>query len=154
MRFWNVDALKGELVEKQLTRRMTLKYFFAFCAFMWVGTSVSPGIYYGSGPWTMFCQVLQAVAWVVAVLACYVRNGGTSGNRTFLSRLWPLGFVVGVRFLAVMVPTAVLVTIIVVWAGQEHGPLLPLFDSLCTLVYSWRLVAHFFSLLAALQPLP
>ncbi|MBR9875587.1 hypothetical protein L3V31_15785 [Vibrio sp. J1-1] len=108
MYFWNIEALKRDIVGGRLTEKDRFVYALIYIVF-------SAATYeYFQGTNTEYSNLwdkIEAIANVVVVLAgtyfTYRANGANNG-RDFLGRYFSLGFVVTIRFLVFLFPIVIL----------------------------------------------
>lgn len=105
MYLWNIKALKKNLSTKALTEAETFWYFFAVLTLdtlFYNMTSLFPG----DEPLEVwdYVEYLGAVIFTIGgTYVAYRANGGASGQH-FLSRYFPIIWVLTIRFLVFMIP--------------------------------------------------
>lgn len=99
MYFWRIEKLKNELAARPLSERETLPYLVVF-----VGLSAAVGYIPQtmSNVWDGLGAAWSIALAVVATIYIYRQNGGADGQH-FLQRYFAIGWVVTVRWLAVLI---------------------------------------------------
>jgi len=119
MYFWNIKALKKELVANVLTESQVFAYFLAVLTLETVTfqlTTLFPGTE-DADVWDYVGYVGSVVFTVGGTLVAYWQNGGSAG-RGFLARYFPLLWVLTVRFLVFLLPFLVLAMIPMVYFSE------------------------------------
>lgn len=119
MYFWNIKALKKELVANALTESQVFAYFLAVLTLETVTfqlTTLFPGTE-DADVWDYVGYVGSVVFTVGGTLVAYRQNGGSAG-RGFLARYFPLLWVLTVRFLVFLLPFLVLAMIPMVYFSE------------------------------------
>ena len=112
MYFWNIKALKKELVANTLTESQVFAYFLTMLTLdtsMYQLITLFPGTG-ETDAWDYVSYAGSVVFTVGGALVAYLVNGGSAG-KNFLTRYFPLMWVLTVRFLAFMVPVFVVAMI-------------------------------------------
>lgn len=112
MYFWNITALKQELVANALTESQVFAYFLAVLTLEMLTfqlTALFPGTG-ETGIWDYVGFVGSVVFTVGGTLIAYRMNGGSTG-KGFLGRFFPLLWVLTVRFLVFLLPLLVVAMI-------------------------------------------
>ncbi len=142
MYFWRIDRLKRELASGPLPPRRVLPYLI-----VWLGIlsliSVIP-MSDSTAPWEWL--TVQALYYTVAtglgVWWSYRANGGAVGV-DFASRLLAIWWVLGVRFLVVLLVPLGALYVILTPDENSHSYLADLISALLfTVVYYWRAAVH------------
>lgn len=124
MYFWNLRALKRDLIATGLPESQLFKYFLAvlmFEAALWQLLALFPSEA-EPGLWD-YLHVAVALAMTLAGTIVAYRVNGAGAGRNFLGRYFPLMWVLTVRFLAGLVPLmAVLVGALLVAGGWFAEP--------------------------------
>ncbi|WP_372378341.1 hypothetical protein ACBZ91_04335 [Vibrio natriegens] len=108
MYFWNIEALKRDILGGRLTEKDRFIY-----ALIYIVSSAAAFEYFqgSNNEYTNIWDQIEAISNVVVVLAgtyfTYRANGANSG-RDFLGRYFSLGFVVTIRFSVILFPIVVL----------------------------------------------
>ncbi|MBR9788621.1 MAG: hypothetical protein GYB40_11860 [Vibrionaceae bacterium] len=108
MYLWNIEALKRDIVGGRFTEKDRFIYALIYIVFSAVAFEyIQDSDTEHSNVWDQ----VEAIANIVVVLAgtyfAYRANGADSGS-DFLGRYFSLGFVVTIRFLALLVPIVIL----------------------------------------------
>jgi hypothetical protein len=109
MYFWNVRALKRELVSQPLPESKLFGYFLAVLMVetaLWQTLVLFPS---EQGPelWD-YLSVIGGLALTLGGTVLAYRMNGGAGGRNFLGRFFPLFWVLSVRFLVLATPVAAL----------------------------------------------
>lgn len=99
MYFWNIEALKAQLVQGPLSDRQVLPYLVAYSVLI-AAIGLIPG--YSMNTWDFIGAGWSVVLAVVGTLYVYRQNGGGSGQH-LLQRYLAIGWVVSIRWVAAMV---------------------------------------------------
>ena len=119
MYFWNIKALKKELVANALTESQVFAYFLAVLTLETVTFQLAT-LFPGTGDtdvWDYVGFVGSVVFTVGGTLVAYRQNGGSAG-RGFLVRYFSLLWVLTVRFLVFLLPLLVLAMIPMVYFSE------------------------------------
>ena len=156
MYFWNIKALKKELVANALTESQVFVYFLAVLTLETVTYQLAtffPGTG-DMGAWDYVEYAGSVVFTVGGTLVAYRQNGGSAG-RGFLARYFPLLWVLTVRFLVFLLPLLVLAMIPMAYfsealfgmdtAGEDFAALsmyVVMLSWVWSLVFYYRLAVH------------
>jgi len=156
MYFWNIKALKKELVANALTESQVFVYFLAVLTLETVTYQLAT-LFPGTGDadvWDYAEYAGSVVFTVGGTLLAYRLNGGSAG-RGFLARYFPLMWVLTVRFLVFLLPLLVLAMIPMVYfseallgtdaAGEDFAALsiyVVMLSWVWFLVFYYRLAVH------------
>jgi hypothetical protein len=105
MYLWNIKALKQELAANTLTEPQLFVYFLAMLTLDTLVYESIP-LFPGTGDtnvWDYVGYVGSVVFTVGGALVAYLVNGGSTG-KNFLTRYFPLMWVLTVRFLVFVIP--------------------------------------------------
>jgi len=152
MYFWNIKALKKELVANTLTESQVFAYFLTMLA---LNVLVYESIPLFPSPeetnvWDYVGYVGSVVFTVGGTLLAYRVNGGSAG-KDFLTRYFPLMWVLTVRFLVFLLPLFVVALIPMLYfsgteAADEDSATLSMYVVIlgwaCFLVFYYRLAVH------------
>lgn len=108
MYFWNIKALKKDLAINALSEPKVFFYFLAVLSLntlLFELTWIVPGRV-ETNIWDYIGYVVSVVFTIGGTLAAYRFNGGASG-RDFLTRYFPLMWVLTIRFIVFLVPMLV-----------------------------------------------
>jgi len=154
MYYWNIKALKKELVANALTESQVFAYFLAVLTLETLTfqlTALFPGTG-ETGIWDYVGFVGSVVFTLGGTLVAYRMNGGSAG-KGFLGRYFPLLWVLTVRFLVFLLPLLVLAMIPMVYfsealfgtdaAGEDFDAL-----SMVVVILSWIWFLAFYYRLA------
>lgn len=135
MYFWKVDKLKADLRERSLSESETFKYLFA--SQVMYGLMMIP--FLENNVWDVYLAIVTSLITLVGVFYVYKCNNGAIGNN-FLQRYVSLGWVVGIRYVALfMFPiTVVFYTVIGIYSSlPEHTTLFEVifFSAIHTVFY-------------------
>src|SRR5258706_5406001 len=108
MYFWRIKDLKAKLQERPLTEREVLPYLLVYLV-LTAATTVFPMETMNSWDYVIATGVL--VLTVAGTVYTYQCNGGANGSH-FLQRYFAIGWVVAVRWAAVVVPLFIVLTAI------------------------------------------
>lgn len=111
MYFWKLDALKKELIEQGLTEYQLYCYILVYVSLTAVSAELM-GYLPAESPdvWTYAESVLNIVIPILGSIMIFRANGGVSGTQ-FAARYFSIGFVVTIRFLALLVPVTIVMGI-------------------------------------------
>lgn len=148
MYFWRIDRLKSELRDREVPARDVLGYVTAFLVLWTVPQILPTGEASISGTDVALMVVLILIT-VGGLWAAYRANGGAEG-RDFAGRLLAIGWVLGLRLMALwMVCLPLLFIIAFATGGIKDTPsdLAILggawtFMLITSLVFYWRLLHH------------
>ncbi len=141
MYFWRVGNLKQELSTEPLPSRESIKYILAVLASYTL--VLNPSVYTAEeveSPWQWLLTVVNLATLGVGTALAYRCNGGQDGV-DFASRLFALGWVVGIRVATLMIPVAVIVLAVLKFPWGDLSLLIGI-----SLVFYWRLAIHMRSL--------
>src|SRR4029450_13758644 len=99
MYFWRIERLKAQMATRPLSEREALPYLIVF-----VGLSAAV-VYIPqtmSNVWDGLGAAWSVALAVVATIYIYRQNGGADGQH-FLQRYFAIGWVVGIRWLVILV---------------------------------------------------
>lgn len=137
MYFWNINKLKSDFNEGAVTEKSILKYLIAYTIL--VGLVMIP--YGETNQFDMFSAALRIPLSVFGLLYVYACNGGDSGDN-FIAKYFAIGWVITIRFIAVIIPLAVIVGA----SGTEIPEGTTLWDVLIeatvTVFLFWRIAVH------------
>lgn len=103
MYFWNIDKLKADLRERQLTERETFKYLMA--TQLLYGLAMIPYIKYNI--WDIYSAIVALLVTFIGVYYIYKCNNGAAGSN-LLQRYLALSWVVGIRYsVLLMLPVSI-----------------------------------------------
>ena len=106
MYFWNIEALKEEIIKRQFTSRRVFPYVVLYAGLYAILIELSMYFPYGEQEinlWTYILSVLNVLIPILGTAYVYRANGGAAG-KDFASKYFGIGFVVGVRFVVYFVP--------------------------------------------------
>lgn len=110
MYFWNVRALKHDLIARPLSESRLFGYFLVVVmveAALWQTLALFPSDQ-EPGPWDYLSMVGELALTLGGTILAFRMNGAAQG-RNFLGRFFPLFWVLSVRFLVMATPVAALV---------------------------------------------
>ncbi len=156
MYHWNIQALKKELIADALTESQVFAYFMAVLVLetlLFNVAMLTPGTE-DKSVWD-YIDFVGSVAFTLGgTLVAYRVNGGSAG-RAFLSRFFPLMWVLTVRFLAALLALILIATIFMILfsvslfgteTGSEDFAVLTMADAMLSwawfLVFYYRLAVH------------
>lgn len=141
MYFWRIEKLKSEMAARPLSEREALPYLVVFvglCAAVgYIPQSVA-NVWDGLGA---FWSVALAVLGTIYI---YRQNGGADG-RHFLQRYFAIGWVVAIRWLAIVILAAVAFSALIEFLGNESEETTWyefLFLAIVEIVVYWRIGHH------------
>ena len=143
MYLWNIKALKKNLSTQALTEAQTFWYFFAVLTLDTLFFQMAT-LFPGDEPLTLwdYVEYVGAVIFTVGgTFVVYRANDGASG-RHFLSRYFPLIWVLTVRFLVFMIPILIVAGFVIfsfsdtLFGAEAEEQDFPLF-SRAVMVASW-----------------
>ncbi len=141
MYFWNINKLKSDFNEGAVSQRSILKYLIAYTIL--VGVAMIP--YGETNQFDIFSAALMIPLSVFGLLYAYACNGGDSGDN-FIGKYFAIGWVISIRFIAVLFPLAFFVGIIVGASGAEIPEETTLWDVIIeatvTIFLFWRIAVH------------
>lgn len=149
MYFWKIKQLKDHLVEQGLGQRPLFIYIFLSSLIYAVIIEFAFLLpTEGATQAADFISPLLAVAVVAAgTYLCFRANGGGAG-REFAERFFSIGFVTGLRVLAVYIPAVTgLFMLLIFVEGADADPdagilLIETLTQLFTIGYYWRVITH------------
>ena len=111
MYFWKIKQLKQHLIEHGLTETQLFYYILIYVALSVIGMEVV-GYFPHTEPdsWAYFDSVLNILIPVIGTIAAFYANGGSAGSK-FAERYFAIGFVITMRFTALLIPLVVLLAI-------------------------------------------
>lgn len=141
MYFWRIEKLKQEMAARPLTERQALPYLVVYCALYSAAGFVSPEL---ENHWDFAGAIWSLLIVILGTIHIYHQNGGNEGHH-FLQRYFAIGWVVGLRWLAIWVVYLVAFYVLLGYFGPEvEGSQwydflgIALFE---TLIY-WRIGCH------------
>ena len=151
MYLWNIKALKKSLSTQALTETQTFWYFFAVLTLETLFYNMT-SLFPGDEPLEVWDYVEYLGAVILTIGGTYVvyrANGGASG-RHFLSRYFPLMWVLTIRFLAWMIPILIGVgllmfgiAVILLGADSEDPDFTSISRALLIASWVWLLVFYY-----------
>jgi hypothetical protein len=141
MYFWRIEKMKSEMAARPLSEREALPYFVVWVAL----SSVIPYLPQKSqNAWVGLEALLTLLFTALGTIYIYHRNGGANGQH-FLQRYFAIGWVVGMRWMAVLfVATVVFYLSLRVGGGDpegKHWSGLLFYAAAMTALY-WRIGHH------------
>jgi len=139
MYFWNITALKQQLINSGLPELDSLKYLILLSLIGMIPIPKPP--YFSTG--TFLYYVFGAIIFIFGTVYCYRRNGGQSG-KDFLARFVSLSWVVAMRFL----PSLILFGAIIAFgtfsqmAPTQQKVVVIGVNYMFYIVYYWRIAHH------------
>jgi hypothetical protein len=103
MYFWRLEKLKTEMAARPLSEREALPYLVVFVA---LSSAVAYIPQTSHNLWDGFGAVWSVLLAAVGTVYIYRQNGGAAGQH-FLQRYFAVGWVVFIRWLAVLILVAV-----------------------------------------------
>lgn len=111
MYFWNIEALKKDIVKDRLTEKERFVYVLIYLVLTAVGFEYLQQV---DTELENIWDSIEAIANVLIVLigtyCAYRANGGENGQ-DFLGRYFSVGFVVSIRFFVYLIPIVILLSI-------------------------------------------
>lgn len=119
MYFWRIDKLKAQLAARPLTDGESFPYLLISTALLSVSAGWADPL---DSPEQIAYFIVGVIGTVAGTIYCYSRNGGASGEH-FLQRYFAVGWVVGLRVLALLVPVSIVIYSLLDMAGlsKENG---------------------------------
>lgn len=148
MFFWNVSALKQELIRAPLAPRAALRYLVASVGVLMLLYELEASVAVTRTPIDTVASVAGLVIMFVGTLIAYAANGG-DGGRDFLGRYFALGWVLGIRNFVGLLVTMIGVGVLT--EMQSPGSLAAdnpfnTADAVVSIVFAgifyWRMVVH------------
>ena len=141
MYFWRIEKLKAQMAARPLSEREALPYLVVF-----VGLSAAVGYIPQtmSNVWDGLGAAWNVALAVVATIYIYRQNGGADGQH-FLQRYFAIGWVVGIRWLVVIVLTTIafIATLTALRLETEHTTWYSfMFFAIAEAVVYWRIGHH------------
>ncbi len=104
MYFWNIESLKSDIKNNNLTEKERFKYAFVYI----VVTAIAMELMFYSGYatsniWDIVNSVFTVMLVFIGTIFAFKANGGSSGN-DFLGRYFSIGFVLTIRFSLLLIP--------------------------------------------------
>lgn len=124
MYFWKIESLKQEIKSGSFTDKELIPYVALYAGLYAIGIEFAAYMPYEDVTvWTYVLSVLNVAIPVVGTIYAYTCNGGANGEN-FASKYFSIGFVIGIRFLAYLIPAmSVLFTYwVIVFGEQEQLP--------------------------------
>ena len=113
MYFWNIEKLKINLIENGLSQKSLFIYILLYFITSQFFVELAY-IFPGQGPVSArdYIQpIIDLLAVGLGTYLCYYANGGESG-RFFAERIFSIGFVVGLRFIVLLIPVVFIVALV------------------------------------------
>ena len=109
MYFWNIEALKQEIVEGTFTDGEVIQYIIVFVGLSVAAIEVMMYFPYDGiiNYWTYTLSVLSLLINIGGTIYAYKLNGGPNG-KDFASKFFGIGFVVAVRLFVYFIPVMVI----------------------------------------------
>jgi len=114
MYFWKIDSLKKDLIENGLSQKSLFIYILLYVLVAQVFAEFSYFFPAEAAPGTMdYLQIaIDLIAIGIGTYLCYYANGANNGEQ-FAERFFSIGFVIGIRFMALLIPIMMVYGIIV-----------------------------------------
>jgi hypothetical protein len=140
MYFWRIERLKAQMATRPLSEREALPYLIVF-----VGLSAAV-VYIPqtmSNVWDGLGAAWSVALAVVATIYIYRQNGGADGQH-FLQRYFAIGWVVGIRWLVILVlaTIAFIATLTALGVETESTWYDFMFRAIAEAVVYWRIGHH------------
>ena len=122
MYFWNIESLKEDIVNGLFADKELIPYVVIYVGLYAVSIEIIGYLPYEDiNVWTYVLSILNVIIPIAGTIYAYKCNGGANGTN-FASKYFSIGFVVGVRFLAYLIPLMVLMIVywVVVFSDQEE----------------------------------
>ncbi|MCK6261755.1 hypothetical protein KP803_00545 [Vibrio sp. ZSDE26] len=111
MYFWNIKALKKDIIGEKLTEKDRFIYaFIQFSVYTIAFEYLLSGHVEHSNDWNQFEAMANIAIVLIGTYLIYKANGGENGQ-DFLGRYFSIGFVVTIRFSVLLIPMVVLLTV-------------------------------------------
>jgi hypothetical protein len=141
MYFWRIEKLKAQMAARPLSEREALPYLVVF-----IGLSAAVGYIPQtmSNVWDGLRAAWSVALAVVATIYIYRQNGGADGQH-FLQRYFAIGWVVGIRWLVVLVlaTIAFIATLTALGLETKHTTWYDfMFFAIGEVVVYWRIGHH------------
>lgn len=152
MYFWKIELLKKELISNGLNQKSLFIYILMYVLFVQVVLEASYIFPSEEGPTelTYIQALIDLVAATVGSYLCYYANGGSAGSQ-FAERFFSIGFVVGIRFLVLLIPITIAYSVFMGVAAILFGidPEDPIVNisvmfvmALWLIAFYWRVIIH------------
>lgn len=141
MYFWNINKLKSDFNEGSVTEKSILQYLIAYTVLF--GIAMIP--FGEKNQFDMLSAALMIPLSVLGIFYAYACNGGDTGA-DFLAKYCAIGWVVTIRFIAILIPVSIVLGIILGLSGvdfYESTTLMGvLLDVTITALLLWRIAVH------------
>lgn len=150
MYYWNIRALKQDLIHNRLSQRAVLIYIGSYLLLAQLFIELSPFLPHVGTPSSsdLIRPVLDLVLLMAVLLGSYRANGGSQGQY-LAERLFSIGFVVSTRALVVLLPVLVILVVaagmLLPRLGLSLDLLMPITNTTLLLwgaVLVWRIIVH------------
>lgn len=141
MYFWRIEKLKAQMAARPLSEREALPYLVVFVGLSAAVGYIPPTM---SNVWDGLGAAWSVALAVVATIYIYCQNGGADGQH-FLQRYFAIGWVVGIRWLVVIVLTTIafIATLTALGLKTEHTTWYNfMFFAIAEAVVYWRIGHH------------
>ncbi len=111
MYFWNIEALKKDIVKDRLTEKERFVYVLIYLVLTAVGFEYLQQVDTElENIWDSIEAIANVLIVLIGTFCAYRANGGENGQ-DFLGRYFSIGFVVSIRFFVYLIPIVILLSI-------------------------------------------
>ncbi len=143
MYFWKINRLKEDLIKGPLSESESFKYLIAITIVY--GLTMVMVLFLENNFWDIYSAIVTGIISIVGVIYIYKCNNGREGTH-FLQRYLSLGWVVGIRWMVLLVLPATIVYFIALGIYSEVPSSTTLLDllflNLLYLPFFWLFGKH------------
>jgi hypothetical protein len=104
MYFWNIEALKSDIRNNQLTEKIKFIYALIYIGLSTIALELTPFMSEDNiNGWDIMYSISSILIVIVGTIMAYKANGGPNGNE-FLGKYFSISFVLSIRFLVLLIP--------------------------------------------------
>lgn len=141
MYFWNISALKEDLINNKLNEREDFRYLMAMVILLTVGRYP----FETSNTFDTYSWLIELFIMALGTFICFKANGANDG-KYFLQRYLPIAWVTSVKLIVFLIPTIVALYIVLEILGVVVPDETSLMDvglvAAVSIVYYWRVSHH------------
>ena len=140
MYFWKINNLKKDLIEKPLSEGEQFKYFLG--GIVAISSIIAMTAFIENNIWDKYFVLVGCIIKIIGTVYIYKMNGGSEG-KYILQRIFSLSWVMGIRWMVLLVlpTTAVFFTLLGGIPGKTALYDVVVFNFIY-LIYFWLLGRH------------